>query len=276
MPRKKKDEKKIIEKDTKEITVKDTDTKSDEDQKKSKADSKEAKTTKEAQTVTQKKSKDKTKKSKTSVKENQKNMIENKKKTADEETETDSVMRNTVSQNVHEISKVREQCLKLFNKAVKLFQDGKQNEAGKKFKEITNTYSEEIDIVNQTRIYMNRMERKLDISVEKDDFHSHLYLGHGYYNRCFYEDAIKAWTKAAIIADEFAEPFYNIAGTQSLLGKKDEALMNLAMAIKRDPKCLEFCLQDQDFDVIRESKEFESLVDEAKAEIANLHSKDPK
>ena len=112
------------------------------------------------------------------------------------------------------------------------------------------------------------MKTKSSVSINKNDFYTHLYLADGYYNQSYYEKAVDYWKKAIKIDNTQAEPYYNIAGTQCILGKKTEALKFLADAIKREKKCLDYCLVDPDFSDIRDSTEFRSLIEEAKEELA--------
>lgn len=66
----------------------------------------------------------------------------------------------------------------------------------------------------------------------------------------------------ATLGDYPKNPFlyYNIACCESLLGRKDEALGHLKLAIKGHGAFLEMARDDRDFDPVREDPRFEKLV----------------
>jgi len=167
----------------------------------------------------------------------------------------------------------REKCLELYSKAVQSFNSGKLKDAESKFTELEKSFPTQIDIINHSSKYIERLKKHGKISLKKDDYFFHLYLADGYFNMCSYEKALEFWKKAIKINTEFADPYYSIAGTFSLLDKKTESLKYLAQAIQREKKCLDYSLSDPDFDNIRESGEFQELVEEAKQEISKM-SKD--
>jgi mannose-6-phosphate isomerase-like protein (cupin superfamily) len=66
----------------------------------------------------------------------------------------------------------------------------------------------------------------------------------------------------AALADYPDSPllYYNIACCESLLGRKDEALGHLKLAIKGHAPFVELAREDRDFDPVREDPRFEKLV----------------
>jgi tetratricopeptide (TPR) repeat protein len=59
---------------------------------------------------------------------------------------------------------------------------------------------------------------------------------------------------------QYAEPMYNLACCESLLGRTDEAIAHLRKAIERFEPLREFAKQDSDLDSIRDEPAFKELV----------------
>jgi hypothetical protein len=60
---------------------------------------------------------------------------------------------------------------------------------------------------------------------------------------------------------EYLTLLYNVACCESLAGRTDDALAHLRLAIEREDRTRAFAAQDTDFDPIRDTPEFQKLVD---------------
>jgi len=91
-------------------------------------------------------------------------------------------------------------------------------------------------------------------------------LGMAFWGLKKYDDAIRELTLAAKVAADLERPkdqahcLYNIACSQALAGKGDEALASLKESLALDPSQKEHAAQDEDFASIKARPEFQALV----------------
>jgi hypothetical protein len=91
-------------------------------------------------------------------------------------------------------------------------------------------------------------------------------LGTAFWGLKKYDDAIRELTLAAKVAADLKRPedqghcLYNLACSQALSGKGDEALATLKQSLALDPKQKEHASKDDDFASIRARPEFQTLV----------------
>ena len=83
---------------------------------------------------------------------------------------------------------------------------------------------------------------------------------HDLYQEGQYAEAADRAREAVEAHPEYAVPVYNLAGCESLAGRKDEAIEHLRLAIDRRQQLRSLATEDSDFDPIREEAAFKELV----------------
>ena len=93
-----------------------------------------------------------------------------------------------------------------------------------------------------------------------DDAIKHNNLGYTYLQQGKFNEAIAEYQKSIRINPNHAETHYNLARAYSLKGKKPLFIESLQKAISLDRRAIETAKMDSDFDNIRESSEFQKLI----------------
>jgi hypothetical protein len=83
---------------------------------------------------------------------------------------------------------------------------------------------------------------------------------HGLYSEGQYAEAADRAREAVEAHPEYAIPVYNLACSESLAGRKDDAIEHLRVAIGRREQLRSLATEDSDFDPIREEPAFKELV----------------
>ena len=83
---------------------------------------------------------------------------------------------------------------------------------------------------------------------------------HNLYQEGQYAEAADRAREAVEAHPEYAIPVYNLACSESLAGRKDEAIEHLRIAIERRQQLRSLATEDSDFDPIREEPAFKELV----------------
>jgi tetratricopeptide (TPR) repeat protein len=100
--------------------------------------------------------------------------------------------------------------------------------------------------------------------LEPDEFWPWLYLGHAQRNLGDYEAAIEATENALRVEvgeKEYNKAYYNLACYNALLGRNEEAIDYLKIALENDESLKEWAREDSDLDALRDDPGFEFLVE---------------
>ncbi len=87
-------------------------------------------------------------------------------------------------------------------------------------------------------------------------------LGNLYRKLGKFEKAVKYFDEALDIDSDYSSAWYNKACVESLRHNKAQSLEFLKKAIELDKKYMDLAKTDEDFDNIRDSKEFKELIGE--------------
>ncbi|MBI1926223.1 tetratricopeptide repeat protein [Candidatus Poribacteria bacterium] len=98
------------------------------------------------------------------------------------------------------------------------------------------------------------------IDIDPNDAIAHINLGVVYTKQGQYEQAIAAYKKGIDINPSDAIACYNIAGVYSLQNEKTLSMEFLQRALALDKSLLEFAKTDTDFANIRNTPEFQQII----------------
>ena len=88
----------------------------------------------------------------------------------------------------------------------------------------------------------------------------HYNRGNAYYKQRKYDEAIASYQKAITINPNDADAHYNLARVYALNNEKALSIESLQKAITLDRRAIEASKTNSEFDNIRESSEFQQLI----------------
>lgn len=100
------------------------------------------------------------------------------------------------------------------------------------------------------------------IELQPDHADSYFNRGNAYSNLENYKAALADFNRALELRPDYADTVYNIACAHALLQQVESACIWLHRAIQLDQKCLEDGRTDPDFDLIRDTPEFQAVLKE--------------
>lgn len=98
------------------------------------------------------------------------------------------------------------------------------------------------------------------LTINSDSAKAHFNLGGTYYRQGKRDAAIAEWQKAIDINPNLARAHYNLACAYSLKNEKILSIKSLRKVIALDKSTIEAAKTDSDFENIRESPEFQQLI----------------
>jgi len=154
-----------------------------------------------------------------------------------------------------------QKALEVYSKAMSYFHKKDYLKAVELFKEITNKYSSEKEIVDRANLYLsickNRLEKK---EIKLNTFDDYFYYGIYHLNLGNYEKAIELLKEAQKKAPKEGKVYYALADVSAQIGDSESALSYLKKAIELDSFFKILAQNEVDFEPLKENKEFKELV----------------
>ena len=155
------------------------------------------------------------------------------------------------------------QALELFQKGVKALGKREFDRAKEHFDDLIASFPEERDVVERARTYLSVCARALSKAPAYKPKTFEELLHHGVYlhNRGDFEEALKFLRQAVDMHPRHEHALYCLAATSARAGDTAGALKALRSAITSSPESRAHARRDPDFEALRESEEFASILE---------------
>jgi len=151
----------------------------------------------------------------------------------------------------------------LYETGLKKLYDGDYQGARKTFDQILDEYSEDLELLARVRSFRQACEQKLNGKETSGEVSAedHYDLAIYYHNEGEFDQAMRHLKKALEGGGQEAwHVHYAIAAVNSRQGNREEALKSLKEALDLSPQARFLAVQDPDFEPLRGSEDFESVL----------------
>ena len=164
------------------------------------------------------------------------------------------------SSSVLGISPRYRKALAEYEKAIAYLQKRNFRRAAQLFERFIEDYSEERDLADRGRVYLNLCRKQTEASFELQGFDDHYYHGVFLVNRGEFREAIHVFQKALELRPASGKANFSLASAYARIDEKPSALEFLRKAVDLDGGNRLLGRQDPDFRSLKGDPEFEQLL----------------